>query len=458
MNITSKDELKDYIYNCVNASQFSEAYIKKYFPEIYNSIILFTDYPEEFKFSQKIYHYLRNDHNLKLGVCPMCGKRCKFKSLFNGYNAHCSQRCSTLDKNTQTKIKQTCLSKYNCEHASKNKDVLNKMKQTCLEKYGSNYFMGTNEFKEKSKQTKIEKYNDEKYNNIEKARQTCLEKYGKENYTQTDEFLEKSKQTKLEKYCDENYSNRDKAKETCLKRFGYENQFQSECVKEKTRQTCLEKYGTEYFMCTDEFKEKSKETCIEKFGADNYAKSCEFKNKFKDAEFIQQLKDKNLQKFGSDWYFQSEEFKRKFDNYEWVKSIQDKIYNTKKKNNTFNTSKIEEQLQLYLDSLGVNYIHQYTSDQYPFNCDFYFPDKDLYIEIQGTWTHGPGPFTGSEEDLKLLEKWKSKNTKYYQSAIETWTIRDVRKRETAKQNKLNYLEIFSYDFETVINELGKYIK
>ena len=147
--------------------------------------------------------------------------------------------------------------------------------------------------------------------------------------------------------------------------------------------------------------------------------------------------------------------KEKYKNEEWVNSIVEKRYQTKRRNNSFNTSKIEIQLKQYLTENNINYIYQYKSKLYPFNCDFYFPYKDLYIEIQGNWTHGPHPFTDSEEDKLLLEKWKSKNTKYYNNAINTWTIRDVNKRETAKQNNLNYLEIFSCDFDFCISEIKK---
>ena len=55
------------------------------------------------------------------------------------------------------------------------------------------------------------------------------------------------------------------------------------------------------------------------------------------------------------------------------------------------------------------------------------------------------------EDLKLVEKWKLKNTKYYNNAIATWTIRDIEKYTTAKENNLNYLVFyFEKDFNNWI--------
>ena len=51
------------------------------------------------------------------------------------------------------------------------------------------------------------------------------------------------------------------------------------------------------------------------------------------------------------------------------------------------------------------------------------------------------------EDREKLELWKSKakTSKYYQNAIDTWTIRDVNKRKVANQNNLRLLEFFSYN-------------
>ena len=58
-----------------------------------------------------------------------------------------------------------------------------------------------------------------------------------------------------------------------------------------------------------------------------------------------------------------------------------------------------------------------------------------------------------------LSDWieKSKISKYYKNAIEVWTRRDVKKRETAKANNINYLEIFSNDPSEAYIEICDYI-
>lgn len=125
------------------------------------------------------------------------------------------------------------------------------------------------------------------------------------------------------------------------------------------------------------------------------------------------------------------------------KEHQEKIYNTKKKNKTFNTSKNEKSIEGLLITKFKKIECQYKSERYPFSCDFYISDLDLYIEYQGHWSHGLKPFEGTEEDLLKLEIWKNKNTSYYNNAIHTWTVRDVLKRQIAKENDLNWLEFFT---------------
>ena len=111
----------------------------------------------------------------------------------------------------------------------------------------------------------------------------------------------------------------------------------------------------------------------------------------------------------------------------------------------------------YLNTRGIQHVRQYKSALYPFCCDFYLPAYDLYIEIQASWTHGGHPYD-AEHDAEKLEYWRSKHTRYYDAAIETWIQRDVKKRETAKLNKLNYLEIFSNDAGECIKQFEEHIK
>ena len=129
-------------------------------------------------------------------------------------------------------------------------------------------------------------------------------------------------------------------------------------------------------------------------------------------------------------------------------TIQEKRLNTLKLNGTIGLQ-ISNEEKLTFNKLKEKYldvINQYRDKyRYPFNCDFYIPSLDLFIECQYSWTHEGHPYN-KENDKEKLELWKEKAkiSKYYQNAINTWTIRDVNKREIANKNNLNYLEFFSY--------------
>ena len=129
------------------------------------------------------------------------------------------------------------------------------------------------------------------------------------------------------------------------------------------------------------------------------------------------------------------------------KEVRNKVDITKHKNGTFNTSKPEQEVKRLLEKKFPNVQYQYKSEKYPFNCDFYIPELDLYIEFQGTWTHGKHPFSESVEDLETLDKWKTESitSEFYKNAIEVWTIKDVEKRKIALQNNINWLEFFTID-------------
>ena len=262
-------------------------------------------------------------------------------------------------------------------------------------------------------------------NRLNKYKQTCLEKYGVEYAQQSNKFKDKAKQTCLEKYGVEHYTNREKSKQTCLEKYGVESNLNIPEVKEKIKQTCLEKYGVEYILQSKEIREKSKQTCLEKYGVEFSAQADVVKEK---------IKQTCLKRYG-------------VPNGGGSKQSLDKIANTKRKNHSFTTSKPEENLYKEIKSIYPSVIRQYKESRYPYNCDFYIPELDMFIELQGSWTHGKHPYNEkSNQDQLILNKWKSRlldNHGFYLTAIKVWTISDPKKRETAKKNNLNYVELFN---------------
>ena len=250
----------------------------------------------------------------------------------------------------------------------------------------------------------------------------CIETYTKnyvDNKNNRKELNERTRNTCLERYNGIGFASQELTKkynETMLLKYGHTNPSQVKEIQEKTKLTNLEKYGTENVYGSNLIIQKIKETNLERYGETSWTKSKEGR------EFLKEFTN-------------SQEYK-------------DKQYNTKKKNNSFNTSKIENKLELLLREMFPDLETQYKSILYPFNCDFYIPSLDLYIEYNGTWTHGGHFFDENDEDNRdTLEKWKrlSEHSKFYQNAIETWTIRDLNKLNTALKNNLNYVVWFNQE-------------
>ena len=259
----------------------------------------------------------------------------------------------------------------------------------------------------------------------------CIETYIKnyiDNEENRKELNDRTKNTCLEKYNGIGFASQElteKYNETMLLKYGHTNPSQVKEIQEKTKQTNIKKYGVENVYASDLIIQKIKETNLERYGETSWTKSKEGK-----------------------------EFLKIFTN---SKEYKDKQYNTKKKNNSFKTSKIEKELESKLRELFPDLETQYKSKVYPFNCDFYIPSLDLYIEYNGSWTHGGCFYDENNENNKnTLENWKqlSEHSRFYQNAIETWTIRDIKKLNVALENNLNYIAWFNE--EQTYNWIEKY--
>ena len=187
--------------------------------------------------------------------------------------------------------------------------------------------------------------------------------------------------------------------------------------------------------------EKIKETKFNKYGDINYNNAIK-------------RKQTNLIKFGTVSNSQTQEFKDLWKNKEWANIIKQKIYNTKKRNKTFNSSKLEQESFQLVQRYFPNAISQFYSEKYPFNCDIYIPETNLYIELNYHWTHGYNksifhchcPFDSKNtEHLQCLKFLQEKNSPFYSIAINVWTVRDVAKRNCAKEHNLNWIEFFTQD-------------
>lgn len=274
----------------------------------------------------------------------------------------------------------------------------------------------------------------------DKCKQTCYERYGTDNVFQSTEVIKKIKTTNLERYGETSYTKTDEYKnrvsQTNLEKYGVECTLQAETVKDKIKQTNIERYGVENVSQSKAIKEKKRQSSLEKYGV-----PCTFQSK----SSLEKIKQTNLKKYGVENISQSQ----------FIKS---KKLETMKRNRTYGTSKAEEYIFTKLQTKFKEVFRQYKSNTYPFSCDFYIPEINLYIEYQGTWTHGGHPYNSkSETDNETLNRWKNISEVghlYYNNAIQTWTVKDPVKRKIAKKNKLNWIEFWSIEqFEKWFNTI-----
>lgn len=235
------------------------------------------------------------------------------------------------------------------------------------------------------------------------------------------ETRQKMSETNLERYGAANpYGSkqiRDKIKKTNLEHIGVENPFQQPVVKQKAihnshtekaeqkrQNTNLEKYGTPYHIASNVVRQKSINTYQKKYGVIN-------------AYSIPKIHEKALQNS--------------------LASHQD----------NGNHSSWETLLENALIDKSIPYKKQYKDIRYPYYCDFYIINSDTFIEINGFWMHGKHYFDiNNTEDINKLKIWESKsNNKMYQTAINVWTISDIKKRDTAVANNLNYIVLWTID-------------
>lgn len=262
-------------------------------------------------------------------------------------------------------------------------------------------------------------------NRVVKTKQTVQSKYGADNVMKVDAI-------------------RQSMVNTVRDRYGVDNIMKLDSTVKKVQSTNLERYGATSYVGSDIGREIIENTNLKRYGAKNFMQS--------DARFdvLDDMKEKSkqtqLERYGSEHFSQSDVAK------EHLSERKQKEYETKKQSGTFNTSSIEDVVyDELIQHFGIHdVLRQYMSEKYPFACDFYVKSLDLYIELNVHWTHGGRPFDADSEDcLKIEHDWllKSRNSDFYKNALVTWVERDVLKRQTAKQNDLNYITFWDKDLK-----------
>lgn len=336
--------------------------------------------------------------------CPTCGTELSFTgSMILPFKKYCKHECQ---------LKNQEFIKHRTDHLDREK-AHQRRRETLKKRYGSETYNNRN----KAFETMLDRYGGkttfESPELIQKVHEAMKEKYGVDNIRKSEQFKEIARQTKAVRYGDPNYTNRQQREQTMLERYGVKTTLESKELTEKGKRTKEQKYGDAEYCG----REKAIKTMVERHGVLN------------------------------PW--QMPELRARID--------YDKINQIKRERGTLNSSRQEQRFLEILKDLypGEDIQTQYCDSRYVnpesgrrYVVDFYISSLDLFIDLNGHYSHGTEPFTGTKEQQTLLEIYRERGKvkKAYSTIAEVWGHRDVIKRQEAFRAGINRLEIFGCDF------------
>ena len=316
-----------------------------------------------------------------------------------------------------------------------------KTAQTNMARYGGVSPMASSEVRERIKTTMLDRYGVVNASSLpevkERRRRTVQERYGVDSVLSDPAFRERARQTIREVY-------------------GVDNVSQSEVIKARKRESSMRRYGVPSTALDPDVRRRQLETLrrnhpdlpadargpFEAPSVQAAAKATHlarhgFENPFARDDVKDQIRQTVQERYGVDNVMESVE-------------IRARVMDTKRKNGTFTTSSSEdalyELLVEYADQNDMTVVRQYCDEErYPFAVDFYIPERDLFIELNGSWLHGGHWYDSDcEVDQQTVQIWctKGDQSEYYGKALKTWTERDVCKREAARMSGLNYVTLW----------------
>lgn len=297
--------------------------------------------------------------------------------------------------------------------------------------------------------------------------------YGTDNPFKLEDFQEKAAQTREERY-GARYTLADgsvfaeearkKGQESLepIRRAKRERTLARKKCEREERQRERALYGHHRRTLTDEEKVVANErriaTSQSRYGVDHPSQRASFRQSVSqymaDPENQRRIRARtvatNQERYGVAYFTQLPEHRQEQSRRMSDPLHQRRILSTKRENGTLSTSSSEDALcgllVAYADQHGMTVVRQYRDEKrYPFAVDFYIPERDLFIELNGSWSHGGHWYEADREmDQRTVQTWlkKGKKSKYYRVALETWIKRDVRKREAARKAQLNYVTLW----------------
>ncbi len=323
-------------------------------------------------------------------ICIHCGNEVKFRTYTTGYSKWCSRTCEFQYKKENgiydvmmEKLRKTNLERYGVACTLSDKGVRAKRDVTMIERYGTVHANENEEVKKRLRNT-VSNRTIEKQNDInKKTKDTCRKKYNHDHHLQSPDIRGKMVATLTERYGVDNSMKipevKDKAKTTMVERYGVKHPLQSAEIYDRAKNTFMENYGEIHPMKSEYVKNKSKETNMKRYGVENTFElvfTGENFDQLRDKEiFLNALKqyDYNLHKL-ADIFKVSEATIRRY-----IIKYEAEI--------PYIRSQYEEEMVGILDTLDVEYVRNERSILSFGELDFYFPQHNLAIEINGLIWH-----------------------------------------------------------------------
>lgn len=350
------------------------------------------------------------------------------------------------------KMRETMTSKYGADHPMRVPEIRDRIRGTMRERYGVDYTLSSDELRAKAQDTMEARYGARTTLQSDalkaKADATVREKYGVDHVSRIPGVTEKAVMTNMVRRGVPNAmmdaSVVAKALATRVERYGEDWMSEDGVLAERRRATMVRRYGVPYAGQMPDFMEKLVKASREKYGTDFPAQNPDVAAKtmctceavygvpyvFQSEAVRAKAVETSRRKYGTDYPVQSQ-------------AVKDRIFRTKTERGTFSTSEPERELGERLAAVfgDDDVLAQYNDDaRYSFHCDFYVKSRDMFIELNGYWSHGPHWYGESpSEDEALLAKYRNRTGPQYAMFEAVWTGSDVKKRETAKQNNLNYV-------------------
>ncbi len=251
------------------------------------------------------------------------------------------------------------------------------------------------------------------------------------------------------------------------------NKLKSECWKAKQVKTMTDKYGVKNVFCKETYDKfiskdavaqgrlKRTQTLIERYGVEHPNQNKDICEKMKSS-----ITATNREKYGVANVMQVSEIAQKsaerrqhvmLEKYGVKNSVEsteirNHIFESRRNNKTLNISRPEIALcNMLVEVFGEDDVisNCIIDDRYPYHVDFYIKSRDLFIELNGDRCHNNHWFDETDiRDVQTVTSWtenmqqvesKTKKKSRYRKYIETWTVKDVAKRRSAKENQLNYI-------------------